>query len=333
MKKFIKSYDELISIENLLLAWQEFLRGKRSKPDVIIFARNLITNIYQLDNQLKNESYQHGGYHHFNIADPKPRQIHKASVYDRLLHHALYRQLYPFYDTIFIADSFSCRKGKGTHKAGKRFRKMLSQVGKNNTKTCWVLKCDIKKFFASIDQNILMNILKRRLEDKRLFSLLENIIYSFKIGGKNIGLPLGNLTSQLFVNIYMNEFDQFMKHELKAKYYLRYADDFVILSSSREELINQIPIISYFLKQKLALTLHPRKVKIRPLASGVDFLGWIYFPHHKVLRTASKRRMFRRIIEQPNEQARQSYKGMLKHGDANNLEQEFDNLYGLLNPI
>ena len=331
MKKFNKSYDELVSIENLLLAWQEFLRGKRSKPDVSIFARNLATNIYQLHDRLVNESYQHGGYHHFNIADPKPRHIHKASVCDRLLHHALYRQLYPFYDTLFIADSFSCRRNKGTHKAGERFRKMLNSVGKNNTKTCWVLKCDIKKFFASIDQNILMNILKQRLEDERLLCLLKNIIQSFRIRGKNLGLPLGNLTSQLFVNIYMNEFDQFINHKLKVKYYIRYADDFVVLSSSRKELSNLIALISRFLKEELTLTLHPRKVSIQTLASGVDFLGWNYFPHHKVLRTTSKRRMFRRILEQPSEQARQSYKGMLKNGNTHKLEQEFDNLCGLIN--
>src|SRR3989338_5120819 len=143
-------YSDIISLENLLLAWEEFFLGKKTKPDVQYFSRTLMDNILSLHEDLVNGNYRHGGYKSFHITVPKPRHIHKASVRDRLLHHSIYRLLYPFFDHTFIADSFSCRRGKGTHKAGLRFRQLAGQVSKNNTKTCWVLKCDIKKFFASI---------------------------------------------------------------------------------------------------------------------------------------------------------------------------------------
>ncbi len=149
-------YEDLISIDNLLLAWQEFIKGKRNKKDVQVFSFYLMDNILQLHEDLKNKIYKHGGYQQSRINDPKPRTIHKASVRDRLLHHAVYRILYPFFDKKFIADSFSCRNNKGTHKAINRFREFGYIVSKNNTKNCYILKCDIKKFFASVDQTALV---------------------------------------------------------------------------------------------------------------------------------------------------------------------------------
>jgi len=199
-RQFSHSFDDIISVENLLLAWQEFICGKRMKQDVQEFALHLMDNILALYADLAQLNYAHGVYQHFRIADPKPRDIHKASVRDRLLHHALYRQLYPFFDCLFIADSFSCRTGKGTHKALERFKYFSNSVSKNTTKTVWVLKGDIKKFFANINHSILISLLQKHIKDQNLLSLLENIISSFSVSpGK--GLPLGNLTSQLLVNI------------------------------------------------------------------------------------------------------------------------------------
>ncbi len=154
---FDKTYSEIISIDNLLAAWQEFIPGKRHKTDVLEFGAALTNNILQLHQNLANFSYIHGGYKAFNISDPKSRSIHKANVRDRVLHHAIYRQLYPFFDRTFIADSYSCRNGKGVHKALDKFREFGRKVGKNNTKTVWVLKCDIKKFFASVDHAVLLH--------------------------------------------------------------------------------------------------------------------------------------------------------------------------------
>ncbi|MBI2356127.1 MAG: group II intron reverse transcriptase domain-containing protein [Candidatus Doudnabacteria bacterium] len=339
-------FDEIISVENLLLAWQEFIRGKRNKPDVQLFAHALIDNILQLHNDLANKTYRHGGYYQFKISDPKPRDISKASVRDRLLHHAIYRILYPFFDRTFIADSFSCRVDKGTHKAVNRLLAMFRKASKNNTRTCWVLKCDIRKFFASIDHDVLKNILARHVPDIDMLWLLGNIIDSFGsdcfVGRQtkprpenrpprndiksvfaseakqshNQGLPLGNLTSQLFVNIYMNEFDQFVKHKLKVKHYIRYADDFIILSPSEEELTAILSRIAVLLKQELKLRLHPHKVTLKTFASGIDFLGWVNFPHHRVLRTATKKRMLKRIRVNSTNETLQSYLGLLKHGNT-----------------
>lgn len=317
--EFYHSYEEIISVDNLLEAWKEFIKGKRSRKDVQEFALNLMDNILDLHECLANFTYRHGVYQAFNINDPKPRSIHKASVRDRLLHHAIYRLLYPFFDRTFIADSFSCRINKGTHKALNRFRSFAYKVSQNNTRICWILKCDIKKFFENIDHKILIAILKEYIPDKNIIWLLENIIESFsKTLGK--GLPLGNLTSQLFVNIYMNKFDQFIKHGLKVGYYMRYADDFVVLSEDKACLQELLPKIADFLNERLNLTLHPNKIFIKNFYSGIDFLGWVHFSDHRVLRTATKRRMLKNIkFRSDNNETLQSYLGLLKHGNTRKL--------------
>ena len=283
-----------------------------------------MSNVLELHNELAVGTYRHGGYEHFKISDPKPRDIHKASVRDRLVHHALYRKLCPFFDRTFIADSYSCRLNKGTHRAMNRFRSFAYQVSKNDTRTCWVLKCDIRKFFASIDQYVLMEIIGTYIPDKRIRALIGDVVSSFRstrptpcVG--QIGLPLGNLTSQLLVNIYMNEFDQFVKHELKAKYYIRYADDFVILSHNKNHLLEILPYMEVFLRDTLKLEMHPNKVSISTFASGVDFLGWIHFTDHRVLRTTTKWRMLKALCRNPEENTIMSYHGMLSHGNAHKL--------------
>jgi RNA-directed DNA polymerase len=353
-------FEEIISLDNLLSAWQEFLRGKRNRKDVQEFSANLMDNIFLLHHDLAYHVYEHGGYEAFKINDPKPRDIHKASVRDRLLHHAVYRILYQFFAKTFIADSYSCQIGKGTHRALDRFRLFAYQASKNNTQTCWVLKGDIRKFFASIDQNILLKILNEYVPDKNIIWLLGRIISSFSSRAKGVGLPLGNLTSQLFVNIYMNKFDQFVKHKLIKEIncslchpreggdpenylsgknwipafagmtrggvkYIRYADDFVIFSENKRWLENLIPAIAKFLREELKLELHPDKVFIKTIASGVDFLGMVNFSDHRILRTKTKRRMLKRVSakheqlksglidEEKLNQSRQSYQGMLKH--------------------
>ncbi len=263
MKK-ISQYNTIITVTKLLQAWEEFLRGKKKREDVAIFQNRLMDNIFDIHTDLLNRTYAHAGYVAFKINDPKPRDIHKATVRDRLVHHLLYRELYEYFDSKFIYDSYSCRVGKGTHKAINRFRGFGRAVSKNDTRTCWVLKCDIKKFFASIDHEILKSILRKYLEDEDLMRLLENIIESFCTDGKQgVGIPLGNLTSQLLVNIYMNEFDQFVKHKLKVKYYIRYADDFVFLSEDKEYHESLIPLVSEFLETHLKLTLHPDKLFLK----------------------------------------------------------------------
>ena len=321
--KFTHGYNNIISIENLLEAWREFVYGKRSRKDVQEFELHLMSNIISFHNDLVSKTYRHSPYEAFNISDPKLRNIHKAQVRDRLLHHALYRTLYPFFDKVFIADSYSCRRDKGTHRAMNRFRIFVYQVSNSHTKTVWVLKCDIKKFFAFIDQKVLIKILEQYIPDRDIIWLLSQIIESFNSGKNDRGLPLGNLTSQLLVNIYMNEFDQFIKHALRIRYYIRYADDFVILSQDKAWLEELLSKIADFLSEQLKLDLHPDKISIHTIASGVDFLGWVHFPDHKVLRTIARRRMFRNIKDkQGDTNTVQSYLGLISHGNSRKLERK-----------
>lgn len=297
------------------------MSDKNNKPDIQEFSLNLMSNILLLRDELVQFSYKHSGYKAFNISDPKPRRIHKTAVRDRLLHHAICRILYPFFDRTFIADSYSSRILKGTHGSLNRFREFFRKVSKNNNKTCWVLKCDIRKFFDNIDHKILVGILKRYIPDQNIIWLLEKVVYSFS-KTPNKGLPLGNLTSQLFVNIYMNEFDQFVKHKMKVRYFIRYADDFVVLSQDKPWLEELLPKMGDFLSERLRLELHPNKVYIKTISSGVDFLGWVHFSDHRVLRTATKRRIFNKLEINRKPETTASYLGLLKHGNTYKIKNK-----------
>jgi len=322
--EFSHKFDEIISLENLLVAWRGFLSGKRKRVDVQAFAANLMNNLFSLRYDLANHSYEHGDYVAFNIADPKPRRIHKATVRDRVVHHLLYKTLYDYFDWRFISDSFSCRNNKGVHRAMNRFKYFAGRVSKNHTKTCYVLKGDIRKFFASIDQRILLGILNRQIADADLLWLIRQVLASFDSGVAGVGLPLGNLTSQLFSNIYLNEFDRFVKQELLVKYYIRFADDFVILSTDKNYLADILARLDIFLYDILKLSLHPKKVFIKTYASGVDFLGWVHFPCHRQIRIVTKRRIIKRMAVGPKPATISSYCGLLSHGDAHELRQRLN---------
>lgn len=319
------------------MAWKDFIVDKKEKVGVELFSRNLMDNIVSLHQDLATPApqgcgagftYKHGGYESFFVNDPKRRHIHKASVRDRLLHHAIYRILYPFFDKTFIGDSYSCRLDKGTHKAINHFRSLTYKVSQNHTRSCWILKCDIKRFFDSINHKILLDILKEYIPDDNVMRLLEEVVNSYS-SDSGCGLPLGNLTSQLFANIYLNKLDQFMKHKLKAKYYIRYADDFVILSQNKQWLEELIPKIKNFLQDELSLVLHPNKLFLITMSSGIDFLGWKHFADHRVLRKTTEKRMFARTHVHPTEGTFCSYLGLVKHGDGLKLRDGLLNEYWL----
>lgn len=179
MKIITHLYSKIISIDNLLAAWQEFVEGKKEKADVRVFAKYLLQNILSLHDDLINLTYKHAGYQRFNINDPKARVIHKAIVRDRLLHHAIYRVLYPIFDRSFIFDSYSCRLNKGTHKAVDRLEQFARKMSKNYTQPCFALKCDIKKFFDSVDHEILFELIKKKITDENVLRLMWKIISSF----------------------------------------------------------------------------------------------------------------------------------------------------------
>ncbi len=278
-------------------------------------------NLFQLHQELKDKTYRPDSYLAFYVQDPKLRHIHKASVRDRVLHQAVFRVLYPIFDKGFIYDSYSSRLGKGTHIAVERLGIFLRKLSRNYRKPIFALKCDISKFFDSIDQQTLLNLIKNKIFDPSAVWLIEKIVKSFQ-KNPDKGLPLGNVTSQLFANIYLNELDQFAKHKLKIKHYLRYCDDFIILSGKKDNFAEIIDKISRFLAENLNLTLHPNKIIIRRFSQGIDFLGYVSRPYCVVLRTKTKRRMFRKI----NKTNLQSYLGLLKHCRGHKLKIRLNEL-------
>lgn len=343
MKTYKNIFNKIISPENLFLSWNKFKKGKIQKPDVQKFEFYLEQNIFALHRDLKNKTYKHSPYTGFYIKDPKQRHIHKASVRDRVVHHAAFRILNLIFEPAFIPHSFSCRIGKGTHKGVDALEKMIRKTSKNYTKPCFVLKCDIKKFFDTVNHNILLNVLSKRIKDNDAMWLAEEIIKSFSSGYSTIfenkGLPIGNLTSQLFANIYLNELDQFVKHKLRIEYYARYTDDFVVVAQDKIDLQNLILKIDSFLKNKLDLELHPGKITTRKLHQGADFLGYIILPHYRLLRSKTRKRIFKKlgmrtkeyknnkINEQTLNQSLQSYLGVLSHANTYKLSQELKNQF------
>ena len=324
----MNDYNNIISTENLFEAWIEFRKGKRKRPDVQRFERHLEDNLFDLHSKLRNKSYKHGSYQSFYVQDPKQRHIHKASVKDRVVHHLLYNYLYKLFDSTFIYDSYSCRLDKGTHNGIDRLEVFTRKVSKNYTRPCWGLKLDIRKFFASVDHQILLKLLKNKVKDKNIIWLLSEVIESFHTE-QGRGMPLGNLTSQVFANIYLNELDQFVKHNLKVRYYIRYADDFIFLSINRIKLVKLINPLEQFLKEKLKLDLHPNKIVVRKLDWGIDFLGYIVLPHYRLPRAKTRRRIFIKLKEKISkdtfEQSFQSYLGYLSHANSYSLTLKLRN--------
>ncbi|HEY4476593.1 MAG TPA: reverse transcriptase/maturase family protein [Candidatus Paceibacterota bacterium] len=262
---------------------------------------------------LIDDKYTPDPYKLFSVSDPKPRRIHKASVRDRVLHQAVYRVLYQIFDPTFIFDSYSCRKKKGTHRAVCRLERFARKASRNFRKPVFVLQCDIRKFFDSVDQNVLLDLLRRRISCPETLRILEQIINSFEtVPGK--GLPLGNVTSQIFANIYLSELDQFVRHQFRTKYYLRYCDDFLFVDQSSEVLKKLILPLRSFLNSQLKLDLHDDKIIIRKFRQGIDYLGYVTRPYYRVLRTRTKWRILRRAEEGGvNDQPLCFYLGILSH--------------------
>jgi len=245
--------------------------------------------------------------------------------------------------------SFSCRVGKGTHKGVEYLARTFRAVSANGTHPCFALKCDIRKFFDSIDHGILLGLLDKKITDPATIWLLAEVIEGYTAGfterereSNSVprkGVPIGNLTSQLFANIYMNEFDQFVKHELRVKQYARYTDDFVIVSDNRIYLDGLIPKISNFLHDRLALSLHSDKVFIRKYRQGVDFLGYVSLPRHIAVRKKTVLRIFRKLRERVKDfragiitelslfSSFNSYLGVLSHANAYELAEKLKNQF------
>jgi retron-type reverse transcriptase len=293
LKTYKHLYPQIASFENLLLAFCKARRGKRSRPDVAEFEFHLEANLLKLQTALQNETYRPGRYHSFNITDPKPRLISAAPFKDRVVHHALCKLIEPVFERGFIFDSYANRKGKGTHAA-------LDRAQAFSQKYAYVLKCDIEHFFLRIDHQLLFAQLAHRLADPQTLRLCRLILDSGAGIHRDIppaffpgddlfcalrprGLPIGNLTSQFWANVYLNEFDHFIKRELKCPAYCRYVDDFLLFSNSKAELHRWRARIIAALTS-LRLTLHQNEAQVFPTITGIPFLGWRIYPQYRLLR-------------------------------------------------
>ncbi len=327
MKKYKNLYQEICSEENLALAFRKARKRKSQKPYVIEFENNLDENLKILRDELLSEEYKPKPLRTFVIRDPKVRKIRKSYFVDRIVHHAICNILEPIFEKRFIYDSFANRIGKGTLNAIKRFDKFKQKVSKNNTRKCYVFKADVKHYFDEVNHSILINILRKKINDERLISLISKVL---KNHSKEISMPLGNMTSQFFANVYLNELDQFVKNELKAKYYIRYVDDFVILHNDKNVLDCYKEKIDIFLKEKLQLELHPNKSKILLLNRGIGFLGFRNYPYHRLLRKANVRTMRKRITEGDYDSICEFLEGWMSyanHADTYNLRSKIaDNI-------
>ena len=306
MKTYKHLFERLISLENLENAYWKARKHKSKNPRVQEFEKHWQLHLATLHRELKTKTYKTKPLRKFILRDPKTRTICVSDFRDRVVHHALINILQPIFEPRFIHDSYASRQGKGTLPALKRLKAFLRKVTHNgkivrgakdaNAVKGYALKADIKHYFETVEHDVLLAIIAKRIKDNSVLWLVKTILDNNPCTTRAKGMPLGNWTSQFFANVYLNELDQFVKHKLKAKYYIRYVDDFVILHTSKTILQKHKEQIGKFL-QTLKLDLHPDKCKIIPLSRGVSFLGFRVFYHYKLVRQRNLRKIHRRLKE------------------------------------
>ena len=346
MKTFDSLYDEIISLPNLYRAYALAKEGKKDKT-YIEFNKAMHENLWSLHEELRDRAYSPSPYTVFYVDDYKRRRIMAPHFRDHVVHHAIHNFVEQLYDACFIYDSFACRTGKGTHKAFSRLRKFMYKYSDNS----YFMKCDISKYFYSIDHRKLISVIRKKIKDTRLLWLLSKVIGShcedklpshidnipFRVQKK--GIPIGNLTSQLFANIYLNEMDYYIKHELKVKHYVRYVDDFVFFGGSKKELNGIFSKTQEFLEKELFLKLERRKVQLNKLSFGVDFLGFVAFNNYTRVRTRNYRRFKIRIKKKISSYysgeidfeklsaSFNSYQSHLAHTNSEKIKKDIDSIH------
>jgi RNA-directed DNA polymerase len=315
MKRLGNIYEQIYSLDNLRLADIKASRGKTGQLGVIQHKTQSEKNLKLLQVMLKNKTYKTSSYSTFTIREPKERIIFRLPYFpDRITHHAVMNILEPVFVSLFTADTYSCIKTRGIHKAAKNLRKTLSdQAG-----TQYCLKLDIKKFYPSVDHDILKQQLRRKFKDQDLLWLLDGIIDSAA------GLPIGNYLSQFLANFYLTGFDRWIKQEKRVRHYFRYADDIVILSADKKQLHQLLAEIKIHL---CGLKLQVKEnYQVFPVASrGIDFLGYVFFHSHTRLRKSIKQRFARMLAINPRAESIVSYYGWAKHCNSINLLNKFIN--------
>jgi RNA-directed DNA polymerase len=292
MKTYKNIYHKIYSWQNIVLAFKKARKGKTKKKYVLEFQKECLNNLQQLRFELMSETYKPKPLKSFVIRDPKTRIISKSHFRDRVIHHALVNILQPIFEPSFIYDSCANQIGKGNLFAIERFDKFKREVTSNLSEEAPYLKADIKHYFKEVNHKILLKIIKKRITDEKVLNLIRLILNNPP--PQTRGMPLGNLTSQFFANTYLNELDYFIKHKLRAKFYIRYVDDFIILNKSKAQLEKWRKQISNFLSKELKLELHPQKTKISSLSKGIDFVGFRNYYSRRLLR----KRNFRKIKKQ-----------------------------------
>lgn len=347
MKRYGNLWTAITDFDNLLYAARQAQRGKRFRENVLEFNFALEQELFTLQRQLRDRSYQPGGYRTFEIKDPKPRLISAAPYRDRVVHHALCHIILPLLEPTLINDTYANRVGYGTHRALKRFTPLARRYR-------YCLQCDIQKYFPSIDHDLLKGLIRRRLKCPDTLWLIDTIIDASNeppavveyFPGDDLltplqrrrGLPIGNLTSQLFANLYLSPFDHFVKRDLKLTHYLRYVDDFAAFSDDRQALAEARVAMEDYL-DTLRLKMHPIKSQLVETRHGVNFVGFRVLPDRIRVRNDNLRRARRRmkrlqkdyetglITLRPLVQRLQSWEAHLTHGDTYRLRRKLFDAY------
>jgi len=309
VKTYKKLYPSICDFENIYLAYRKARRGKRGKPPAASFERVQDDELLALQNELQNQTYRPGAYHSFYIHEPKRRLISAAPFRDRIVHHALCRVIEPIWERRFIHDSYANRVGKGNHRALERCTHFARRY-------CYVLQCDVRQFFPSIDHEILSNELARLIGDDRTIWLVNSIVNSgvgvlskeyemvwfpgddLLAASRPRGLPIGNLTSQFWANVYLNVFDQFVKREMKCPAYIRYVDDMLFFGDDSHQLSHWKSVVIDKLAE-LRLTIHEQRAQVFPVSTGIPFLGFRVYPNFRRVKRKKvvnyRRRVWRKI--------------------------------------
>lgn len=283
-------FDKKLTFESLLQAHERASLGKKTKKEIILFEMDLETNLIRILNEIKCNKYKVGEYRQFIVYEPKERIIKSLPYKDRIIHQwYIYEFIKPFFEPQFIKDTYACLDNKGTHLASKTVQKYMRKMQKKYG-TYYILKCDIKKFFYNIDIDILLKILNRKIKDKKLLEFTKILLHS----ENKKGLPIGNYTSQFFANIYLNELDQYVKHKLKVKYYVRYMDDFILFLPNKQIAKKYLNLIKIFLTENLELELNKKTGYFKNKA-GCDFCGYRVFETHKLCRKRFKKKFKKNI--------------------------------------
>lgn len=312
MKTYRNLFKDIVTLPNLSLAERKARRGKSKKTEVIEFNKCRTDSILNLYFSLKNGSYRVSEYYHFTIFEPKKRLISKLSYVDNIVHHAILNILEPIFVSKFIHQTFNCIKDRGILKCSQTIRKYLKD--RVNTKYC--LKLDISKFYQSVNNEILKTQLEKLIKDEQTLNLLYLTIE------KTTGLTLGNYTSQWLGNFYLNDFDNWLKRVKKVKYYTRYCDDLVILSSDKQYLYNLKTEIKDYLHTNLKLKLSNYQV-FEVGNRGIDYVGYKHFHNYTLLRKSIKQKWKKMLKNNPNKESKASYNGWLSHCNSENLRKKY----------